>query len=231
MDVRRRRWERLTRDRMVMEDFIGERDVRRETALREGAESREAVVEKVWRGNQQLEELWEEHADGIVASEPRYVEGWPVRDLIRAPRIRTVAEGGYFQPTGRRRCYQCHVKKLPCSFTKTRWRRSSDKEVRACSRCVRNGERHECIARKTDGGPWLAVDFDEKYPESVRRREEEPEELRREVEAVVKRWRMASRGIVVDIVGSGMVEVQTSAFALPLPEGWVLSRGGAVNLL
>ena len=234
-DARTRRRRKLTRNRMSMEQMIEMRDERRTAALKKGllsrreGESREAFAARMRRINRRFGLLWQRHARGIRAAEPRYLEGWPVRDAISVPVIHS-AEGGWVR-TGTRACVQCYFRGLPCSLTRWRWKRGRDKGVVACTRCVRNGERHECVVpargkEKENGRKWMVVDIDAKYPESVRKRETMSEELDAEVAAVVQRWKNTKKKKVVDIVGGRMEEIRTSAFVLPRPKRWCRRRGG-----
>lgn len=247
--VRAARRDKLTRNRMSMEQMLEERDARWAGALKAGllvrrkGESREAFVARMSRINREfVSNLWEEHQRGIREAEPRYLEGWPVRETIRAPVIHWGEES--WMATGRRGCVQCFVRGLPCSLTRWRWKRGRNKEVKACTRCVRNGERHECLIgrrkktqeeegddddgerkmkkkKKKSRNEFFLVDVDLKYPESVRNRETLSEELEAETAAVLQRWRKEKKKAVVDIMGSRMQEVKTAVFVLPRPKKWL----------
>ena len=237
-EARARRRRKLTHNRMSLEQIREMRDARRAAAMEKGllsrreGESLDEFGERMERINRRFRVLWDRHKEGIREAEPRYLEGWPVRHTIRSPVIYS-AEWGWVR-TGTRTCVQCHFRGLPCSLTRWRWKRGRDEEVLACTRCVRNGERHECVVperkgkeeKEDNGVKWRMVDADAKYSESVRKGETASEELGAEVDAVVQKWRDESKKIVVDIIGERMEEVNTSAFVLPRPKKWRRRRWG-----
>lgn len=207
--------ERLLFDRLSMEDLNAERDELRRKGYETGellwkkGETREQWVERADGTNERMAELWWENEEGIRERAPRYLEGFPVRYMLSCP---MVSKRRKYMPTGRPPCIQCSVKGLPCSLT-TEFEGVHSKG--ACARCIRSGERHECMWRSAPN-IWQAPELKERI-EGQR----VSEEVTRKMEAICWEWVELKKRVVVEVIGNRMQKVTTSAFVLPRPEKWL----------
>ncbi|OAA44769.1 hypothetical protein NOR_03523 [Metarhizium rileyi] len=118
-----------------------------------GTEEESRWFERMERVNGEIEALWEENRSVVEGAVPRYLEGVPARMMVVPP----VARGPLRTRTRRREvglsCLLCAAKALPCSLGRC--------AVRACSRCVRNGD--TCLVWGGDG--WAVLREDGKQDE------------------------------------------------------------------
>lgn len=122
-----------------------------------GTEEERRWVERLERANREIEKVWEENRSVVEGAVPRYLEGIPVRMMIRPP----VARGPLRSAAGRRErgkpgliCFQCMAKGLRCSL--------GGCAVRACSRCVRHGD--TCLVKE---GGWVVLGEDGKLEDAA----------------------------------------------------------------
>lgn len=112
--------------------------------------------------NERARILWLANRQRIHAEAPRYVDGLPVRDVLRPPRVRLRLR---MRLRGRRMtgcrlagtaaCLNCEAKRLRCEMA------APGVSVQgACRRCVRNGE--ACLLSLVPS-PWSGVDEDGEY--------------------------------------------------------------------
>ncbi|KAF5138655.1 hypothetical protein E5D57_002441 [Metarhizium anisopliae] len=122
-----------------------------------GREEERRWVERLERANREIEKVWEENRSAVEGAVPRYLEGIPVRMMIRPP----VARGPLRNAAGRGErgkpgliCLQCMAKGLRCSL--------GGGAVRACSRCVRHGD--ACLVNE---GGWVVLGEDGKLEDAA----------------------------------------------------------------
>ena len=96
--------------------------------------------------NAKIMRLWKVNNKVVEGAQPRYVDGVPVRTMMRPPTV--VEATRRFVSTGLEACFACSARKMRCS-----WERSIEGQEavdgwgkKACSRCSRNGE--ACLVGK-----------------------------------------------------------------------------------
>ena len=228
---RKRRLRKLTWSRLSRDQLLDERDAVRKEALargdlnvKKGETTFGPLSRRLAELNEGMERLWRQHEAGIVDSEPRYLEGWPVRETLEAPRVLS-ARGR--QQVNRLQCIQCQAMRLPCSRPYYRWKRgtSINDPVKACTRCVRNGKRFDCLTQVKMGGKFVLAECDADEVEREKNGLAKQEDIDARVDAVLEDIRRGLHQIVTDVVGSRVENVKTSAFPLPpYPYGTRLKR-------
>lgn len=175
--------------------------------------------------------LWLKHIDVKLDREPRYLEGYPVREVLSWPialrrKQHKRPKGGTASTTGELPCLQCSVRKLPCSLVRRPRYDNHQPASRllhgisrgsACSRCVRHSDRHECLILVTHvdeetskaTAHWKMVD----PPSNMLPVEKNENALVEAADAVRKKWEDKRDGVVVDVMGSKTAVVKKSAFA------------------
>lgn len=146
----------LARDADVMMPCRGEYgDAVEELGLLKREEAEEQQL------NERARILWLANRQRIHAEAPRYVDGLPVRDVLRPPRVRLHLHLR-MRLRGRRTtgcrlagtaaCLNCEAKRLRCEMA------TPGVSVQdACRRCVRNGE--ACVLALVPS-PWSVFDED-----------------------------------------------------------------------
>lgn len=122
-------------DNMVL-GLIDEHKARYHTLAQGSLESQRHWDHRLWHLNRSIVKIWNTNRNIIMDSEPRYVEGLPIRELVRPP-IPVKPHGPVYKDSGVIKCLQCRAKDMRCS--KTRKIPNLD-EFGPCTRCVRNGD-------------------------------------------------------------------------------------------
>jgi hypothetical protein len=181
------------------------------------------------------QEAWLKHTNLRLDTEPRYLEGFPVRDVLGQAIVRSRGRDeehevdAYSAKMGMM-CLQCSVRHLPCSLVSNspiEGNRSSSPPAHhasrggACSRCVRHGDKHEClIATSVDRESRRATSWALADPPSEllpAGGEDETALLLEAANGVKTKWEAARDKLFVDVVGSKTVVLTRSPFAFAPP--------------
>ncbi|PNY29344.1 Uncharacterized protein TCAP_00747 [Tolypocladium capitatum] len=173
---------------------------------RRRGEEKTAWLARIRSLNHGVRKLWIDNQEQLEGEEKRYVDGMPVREVIRPPVFRPHTKQSR---SGMDECLQCSVKRMPCSRT-SKLRGAS--KGGPCRRCARSGE--PCLAPPDEGKSAEGADADNKtvakWESDGRRMVQEARDLR--------------DGVKLDIGGGGrLVRAETGRFALPPPpptEDW-----------
>lgn len=148
----------------------------------------------------------------LLGEIPRYVDGFPLREALSAPSSSKPISREY---TKKHACLQCSVRGLPCSLTRRLVIKGhKGKAEKACQRCIRHKEEHECL---------VAAKVDKKQDEVLTWRlacphpelEDDLEAFSHESQDIVDKWMRRQFETGVDIVGGVLVEVSRPLFVLP----------------
>ncbi|KND92328.1 hypothetical protein TOPH_03124 [Tolypocladium ophioglossoides CBS 100239] len=181
-----------------------------------GLERRRGERKRAWRArigrlNHGVQKLWVDNLEQLKGEEKRYVDGMPVREMIRRPVFRAHTP----QPrSGLGACLQCSVKRMRCSRTRILPAPAPGASTRGpCRRCVRSGE------------PCLAPPGEDKSGEGEAEAEAEasPSEsagdkgiAEQERDRAVRQALDLMAGVKLDVGGGGrLVRAETARFALP----------------
>lgn len=171
---------------------------------RSRGEGQRAWIARMRRLDRRVRKLWTDNQERLEGAEKRYVDGMPVREMIRPP---------VFRPHMRRlrsglgECLPCGVKRLPCSRTRVLPGVSTREP---CRRCARSGE--PCLAPPDEDKPTGDEDGTEPLSSAGKK-----SAARQERGRVDKEVLDAMAGVMLDVGGAGrLVKAQTARFALPL---------------
>ncbi|KHO00745.1 uncharacterized protein MAM_01523 [Metarhizium album ARSEF 1941] len=95
-----------------------------------GIEEEACWLERLERANREIEEVWEENRSVVEAAVPRYLDGVPVRMMMRPPVARGPLRSAARWRERAKSCLPCVAKGLRCSPA---WDHGG-----RCSRCVRH---------------------------------------------------------------------------------------------
>jgi hypothetical protein len=198
-------------------------------------ESLEDWKDRINQLHHNINELWTDNRERIIASHPKYVNGLPARDTLKPPRFFPHFSR---KPTGLLECLQCKAKGLPCSRVSIfggQRSQGSDKRLKGaspeqrtadaieklsrerCQRCVRNGE--PCLVWKDqmEEGEGEAIYHDMGDLGS----DEEIHEMLEQLYEGVKYMRENER---LEIIGSRMEKLALDNFVLPMRQ-WKQKAG------
>lgn len=221
-------WKIMTGLRQLRRQGPVDRDAEKE---REEEEKHEAFLGemRVW-----MDERWADKVDEVLGKEPRYLEGFPVRDTLSRPIL--PQEWKRKGPAAYRRinqCLQCSVKGLRCSRSQSQgddWTFGSRRRLGACFRCLHHDEKHECLVPSRivipdgededgDEDKMTVVEWKLAHPRAeLLPVKENAQAWREERDAIKRRWMEEREGAVLDVFGSRTAFVTKSAFAPPMTD-------------